>query len=51
MGLTLALDEAVHQDQIQPGDIIATARFRAGLSWGAAIIRMGRSSTQVSRNT
>ncbi|MBV8887967.1 MAG: beta-ketoacyl-ACP synthase 3 [Chroococcidiopsidaceae cyanobacterium CP_BM_RX_35] len=40
--IPLALDEAVRQGQIQPGDIIATAGFGAGLSWGAAIIEWGR---------
>lgn len=39
--IPLALDEAVRQGQIQSGDIIATAGFGAGLSWGAAIIEWG----------
>ena len=37
--IPLALDEAVKQNKIQPGDIIATSGFGAGLTWGAAIFR------------
>ncbi len=40
--IPLALDEAVRQGKIQPGDLIATAGFGAGLTWGAAIFRWGR---------
>lgn len=40
--IPLALDEAVRQGKIQPGDIIATAGFGAGLTWGAAIFQWGR---------
>lgn len=39
--IPLALDEAVRQGQIQPGDIIAASGFGAGLSWGAAIFEWG----------
>ncbi len=37
----LALDEAVRQGKIKPGDIIATSGFGAGLTWGAAIFQWG----------
>ncbi|PSP16654.1 MAG: 3-oxoacyl-ACP synthase [Cyanobacteria bacterium QS_8_64_29] len=37
----LALDEAVRAGQIRSRDIVATAGFGAGLSWGAAIFRWG----------
>lgn len=40
--IPLALDEAVRQKKIHPGDIIAAAGFGAGLNWGAAIFRWGR---------
>lgn len=40
--IPLALDEAVRQGKVQPGDIIATAGFGAGLTWGAAIFQWGR---------
>jgi 3-oxoacyl-[acyl-carrier-protein] synthase-3 len=40
--IPLALDEAVRQGKIQPGDIIATAGFGAGLTWGAAIFQWGK---------
>ncbi|MGB3201130.1 MAG: beta-ketoacyl-ACP synthase III [Nodosilinea sp.] len=39
--IPLALDEAVRAGKIQPGEIIATAGFGAGLTWGAAIIQWG----------
>lgn len=39
--IPLALDEAVRQGQIQPGDIIAASGFGAGLTWGAAIFEWG----------
>lgn len=38
--IPLALDEAVRQGKVKPGDIIATSGFGAGLSWGAAIFEM-----------
>lgn len=37
----LALDEAVRDGRIQPGDTIATAGFGAGLTWGSAIVQWG----------
>ncbi len=40
--IPIALDEAVRQGKIQPDDIIATAGFGAGLTWGAAIFQWGR---------
>jgi 3-oxoacyl-[acyl-carrier-protein] synthase-3 len=43
--IPLALDEAVRQGQIRPGDIIASSGFGAGLTWGAAIFQWGRSFT------
>lgn len=40
--IPLALDEAVREGKIQPGDMIATSGFGAGLTWGAAIFQWGR---------
>ncbi|MEG3858759.1 beta-ketoacyl-ACP synthase III [Microcoleus sp. herbarium12] len=40
--IPLALDEAVRQGKVKPGDTIAAAGFGAGLSWGAAIFQWGR---------
>ncbi len=40
--IPLALDEAVRGGQIKPGDIIASAGFGAGLTWGAAVFQWGR---------
>lgn len=42
--MPLALDEAVRNGQVRNGDVVACAGFGAGLSWGAAILRWGRSS-------
>ncbi|MBF2085134.1 beta-ketoacyl-ACP synthase III [Thermoleptolyngbya sp. C42_A2020_037] len=39
--IPLALDEAVRRGDIKPDDIIATAGFGAGLTWGAAVFRWG----------
>ncbi|MCO5597484.1 hypothetical protein L7F22_051562 [Adiantum nelumboides] len=39
--IPLALDEAVRAGKIKPGDILATAGFGAGLTWGSAIIKWG----------
>ena len=39
--IPLALDEAVRSGKVQPGDIIASAGFGAGLTWGAAIFQWG----------
>jgi 3-oxoacyl-[acyl-carrier-protein] synthase-3 len=40
--IPLALDEAVRQGQIQPGNTIVTSGFGAGLTWGAAVFQWGR---------
>jgi len=40
--MPLALDEAVRQGKIKPGDVIAASGFGAGLTWGAAIFQWGR---------
>ncbi|GAB4138264.1 MAG: ketoacyl-ACP synthase III [Cyanobacteria bacterium J069] len=39
--IPLALDEAVRRGDIKPGDVITTAGFGAGLTWGAAVFRWG----------
>ena len=39
--IPLALDEAVRAGNIRPGDVIATAGFGAGLTWGAAVVQWG----------
>ena len=39
--IPLALDQAVREGVVKPGDVIAVAGFGAGLSWGAAIVRWG----------
>ncbi|MEM6715827.1 MAG: 3-oxoacyl-[acyl-carrier-protein] synthase III C-terminal domain-containing protein, partial [Cyanobacteria bacterium P01_C01_bin.147] len=39
--IPIALDEAVREDKIKPGDIVASSGFGAGLSWGAAIFEWG----------
>jgi len=39
--IPLALAEVVTQGKINNGDIIATAGFGAGLTWGSAIFRWG----------
>jgi 3-oxoacyl-[acyl-carrier-protein] synthase-3 len=41
--IPLALDPEVRQGRIKPGDVIASAGFGAGLSWGAAIFKWGAS--------
>ena len=37
--IPLALDEAIAQDKIQPGGLLAFAAFGAGFTWGAALVR------------
>jgi 3-oxoacyl-[acyl-carrier-protein] synthase-3 len=37
--IPLMLDEAVRDGRIQPGQLIASSGFGAGLSWGAALLR------------
>jgi len=39
--IPIALSEAVRSGKVKKGDIIATAGFGAGLSWGSAIMRWG----------
>ncbi|MDY7016204.1 MAG: beta-ketoacyl-ACP synthase 3, partial [Cyanobacteriota bacterium] len=39
--IPLALDEAVREGKVKPGDIVASSGFGAGLTWGAAIFRWG----------
>ena len=39
--IPIALDEAVREGHIKPGDVIASSGFGAGLSWGAAIFEWG----------
>lgn len=39
--IPLALDEAVRGGKVKPGDILGTAGFGAGLTWGSAIIKWG----------
>ncbi len=40
--IPIALDEWVRSGQIQPGQIVASSGFGAGLTWGAAIFEWGR---------
>lgn len=40
--IPLALDEAVRQGKVKPGDVVAAAGFGAGLTWGASIFRWGK---------
>lgn len=39
--IPLALDEAVRQGQIKPGDRVVSSGFGAGLTWGAAVFQWG----------
>ncbi|MCT7960686.1 ketoacyl-ACP synthase III [Laspinema sp. D1] len=39
--IPIALDEAVREGKIKPGDVIAAAGFGAGLTWGSAIFEWG----------
>ena len=41
--IPIALNEAVRSGKIQAGNTIATSGFGAGLSWGAAIFKWGKS--------
>lgn len=38
--IPLALDEAVREGKIKPGELIACAGFGAGLSWGGMLLRL-----------
>jgi 3-oxoacyl-[acyl-carrier-protein] synthase III len=40
--IPLALDEAVRQNRVKSGDVIAASGFGAGLTWGAAIFQWGK---------
>ena len=40
--IPLMLHEAVAAQRVQPGHLIATSGFGAGLSWGAALLRWGQ---------
>ncbi|MGK7900463.1 MAG: beta-ketoacyl-ACP synthase III [Hormoscilla sp.] len=40
--IPIALDEAVRDGKIKPGDVIAASGFGAGLTWGAAVFQWGR---------
>jgi len=37
--IPIALDTAVREGKIQPGDLILTAAFGGGLTWGSALLR------------
>jgi 3-oxoacyl-[acyl-carrier-protein] synthase-3 len=37
--IPIALDEAVQQSRIHPGDVVVLVGFGAGLTWGAAVLR------------
>ena len=37
--IPLALDEAVQEGRVQPGNLIVMSGFGAGLSWGTALVR------------
>ncbi|KAI5068131.1 hypothetical protein GOP47_0016476 [Adiantum capillus-veneris] len=37
--IPLALDEAVRAGKVKPGDVLGTAGFGAGLTWGSVIIK------------
>jgi len=37
--IPLMLDEAVKDERVQPGHLIASSGFGAGLSWGGALLR------------
>lgn len=39
--IPIALDEAIRDGKIKPGDIVASSGFGAGLSWGAAVFEWG----------
>lgn len=41
----VALTEALEQERIRPGAVVALAAFGAGLSWAAAIVRWGDRTT------
>ncbi|WP_445397006.1 ketoacyl-ACP synthase III [Zobellella sp. An-6] len=46
----IALCEALEQGRIQPGALLLTAAFGAGLTWGAGLIRWGERVTPLARS-
>lgn len=42
--IPLMLDEAVRAGKVQPGQVITTAGFGAGLNWGSAVFRWGKTA-------
>lgn len=45
--IPLALDEAIRSGKIQPGHLVATSGFGAGLTWGAALFHWGGVPSEV----
>ena len=39
--IPVALTEALEEERLKPGDLVLSAAFGAGLTWGAAVIRWG----------
>jgi 3-oxoacyl-[acyl-carrier-protein] synthase-3 len=37
--IPIALDEAVREDKVKPGDVVLMAAFGAGLTWAASVVR------------
>ena len=37
--IPIALDEAVREGRVQPGDVVVLAAFGSGFTWGASILR------------
>ncbi|MFD1009039.1 ketoacyl-ACP synthase III [Oceanisphaera ostreae] len=46
----IALCEALEQGRVKPGDLLLTAAFGAGLTWGAAVIRWGERVTPLKQS-
>jgi len=42
--IPLALDEALQQGKVNPGDLLVLVGFGAGLTWGASVVRWGDGS-------
>ncbi|XP_024389549.1 uncharacterized protein [Physcomitrium patens] len=49
--IPLALDEAVRSGKVKAGDVVATAGFGAGLTWGSAIVKWARTRLQLDTRT
>lgn len=47
----IALCDALEQGRIKPGDVLLTAAFGAGLTWGAGVIRWGDRVTPLQSST